>query len=100
MDQQVIITQSIYKVKASNKEKALLTDIRKKNIINIITIIMTFRMLELLNCLPAVCETDFQFIRGDFQLITSDFQLIRAAPQRTIHCSISTVVMAAEPVDS
>ena len=78
LDWKVVVTQSIYIVGASKEDQALLMDIRKKNMINNIIIIMTFIMLEPLICLPVECEKDFQ-------LITSDFQLIRATPQLTVH---------------
>ena len=68
LNQKVVVTQSINTVESSNKNEALLIDIRKKDIINNITTFMTFMMLEPLNCLPLVCESDFQLSGGVFQL--------------------------------
>ena len=73
MDQKVVVTMSIYTVEASNK--ALLMDIRVKDMINNITIIMTYTMLEPLNCSRTICETDCQLIGGDCQLVSYDGQL-------------------------
>ena len=75
IDQKVVVTMSIYTVEASNENQGLLMDIRKKDMINNITINMTFMMLEPLNCSPAMCETDFELIGGDGQLIVCDGQL-------------------------
>ena len=69
MDQKVVVTLSIYNVKASNENQGLLMDIRKKDMINNITINMTFIMLEPVKWSPAMCETDCQLIGGDGQLI-------------------------------
>ena len=52
MDQQVVITLSIYTVEASNKDQVLVNDIRKKDIINKIHIIMIIVMLEPLEWRP------------------------------------------------
>ena len=49
MDQKVIIILSSYSVEASNKDQALLMDIRKNDMIKNITIIMAFMMLESLD---------------------------------------------------
>ena len=76
MDQKVVVTLSIYTVKASNDNQRLLMDIRKTNMIHNITISMAFMMLEPLKCRPVMCETDFQLIGGDGQLIGCDGQLI------------------------
>ena len=76
MDQQVVVTPSIYTVEASNKNQGLLMDIRKKDIINNTTIIVTFMMLEPLNGSPTKCEKDCQLIGRDGQLICCDGQLI------------------------
>ena len=76
MDQQVVVTPSIYTVEASNKNQGLLMDIRKKDMINNTTIIMTFMMLEPLNGSPTKCEKDCQLIGRDGQLIGCDGQLI------------------------
>ena len=46
LDRKVVATRSIYTVEASNEDQALLMDIRKKDMANNITIIMTFMMLE------------------------------------------------------
>ena len=54
-------------MEASNKNQGLLMDIRKKDMINNITINMTFLMLEPLNSSPAMCEMDCQLIGGDGQ---------------------------------
>ena len=76
MDQKEVVSLSIYTVEASNKNQGLLMDIRKKYMINNITINMTFMMLEPLNGSPAMCETDCQLIGSDGQLIGCDGQLI------------------------
>ena len=47
MDQKVVITLSIYTVEASNEDQALLMDIRKKDMINNLKVIMTFVIIEL-----------------------------------------------------
>ena len=52
MDLKVTIILSIYMMEASNKDQALLTDIRKKDMINIINVILTFVMIELLDWSP------------------------------------------------
>ena len=75
LDQKVVATHSIYTVEVSKKDQALLMDIRKKDMTNNITIILTFMMLEPLNWSPSVCETDFQLSGGDFQLSGSVYQL-------------------------
>ena len=63
-------------MEASNKDQAMLMDIRMKDMIINITIIMNFMMLEPLNCSPTMCETDCQLISCDGQLIGCDGQLI------------------------
>ena len=63
-------------MEASNKNQGLLMDIRKKDMINNTTIIMTFMMLESLNGSPTKCEKDCQLIGRDGQLIGCDGQLI------------------------
>ena len=60
LNQKVVITQSINTVEACNQDRALLMDIRKRNMINITTIILIFMGLEPLNCCPAVHETEYQ----------------------------------------
>ena len=72
MDQQVVVTLSIYTVEATNEDQALM-DIRMKDMINN-TNIMIFMMLQPLNCSPTMCETDCQLICGDCQLICGDCQ--------------------------
>ena len=52
MDQKVTIMLSIYTLEASNKDQALVKDIRKKDIINNIHIIMIIVMLEPLEWQP------------------------------------------------
>ena len=52
MDLKVTIILSFYMVEASNKDQALLMDIRKKDMINIINVILTFVMIELLDWSP------------------------------------------------
>ena len=52
MDRKVTIILSIYTVAASNKDQALVKDIRKKDIINKIHIIMIIVMLEPLEWRP------------------------------------------------
>ena len=49
-------------MEASNKYQGLLMDIRKKDMINNTTIIMTFMMLEPLNGSPTKCEKECQLI--------------------------------------
>ena len=55
LDQKVVATRSIYTVEASNEDQALLMDIRKKDMTNNITIVLTFMMIEPLNWSPSVC---------------------------------------------
>ena len=76
MDRKVVVTLWIYNVEASNENQGLLMDIRKKDMINNITINMTFIMLEPVKWSPAMCETDCQLIGSDSQLIGCDGQLI------------------------
>ena len=76
LDRKVVATQSIYTVEASNEDQALLMGIRKKDMTNNITIILTFMMLEPLNWSPSVCETDFQLRGHDYQL-TSSYNLTK-----------------------
>ena len=76
MDLKVVVTLSIYTVEVSNEDQALLMDIRMKDMINNIPIIMTFMMLEPLNGSPTKCEKDCQLIGHDGQLIGCDGQLI------------------------
>ena len=59
-DQTKIISLSIYTVEASNEDQALLMDIRKKDLINNITIIMTFLMLEPLDWRPVTSGFGFK----------------------------------------
>ena len=75
LGRKVVVTRLIDTVEASNEDRALLMVIRKKDMTNNITIIMTFMMLEPLNWSPSVCETDFQLSGGDFQLSGSVYQL-------------------------
>ena len=49
LDRKVVATLSIYTAEASNEDQALLMDIRKKDMTNNITIILTFMMIEPLN---------------------------------------------------
>ena len=76
MEQKVVVTLSIYTVEDSNENQGLLMDIRKKDMINNITINKTFMMLEPLKSSPAMCVIDCQLISSDGQLISSDGQLI------------------------
>ena len=69
MDQKVVVTLLIYTVEVSNTDHALLMDIRMKDMINNITIIMIFMMLEPLNCSLTMCEIDCQLIGDDCKLI-------------------------------
>ena len=46
MKQKVVITLSVYTVEASNKDQAMLMDIRKKDMINNLKVIMTFVIIE------------------------------------------------------
>ena len=75
MDRKVVVTLSIYTVEASNENQGLLMDIRKKDMINNITINMTFMMTEPVNGSQAMCETDCQLIDSDGQLIGYDGKL-------------------------
>ena len=68
-------------MEASNENQGLLMDIRKMDMINNITINVTFMMLEPLNSSPAMCETDSQLIGGNGQLIGCDGQLIACGGQ-------------------
>ena len=52
MDRKVTIILSIYTVDASNEDQALVKDIRKKDIINNIHVIMIIVLLELLEWQP------------------------------------------------
>ena len=63
MDLKVTIMLSIYMVEASNKDQALLMDIRKKKMINIINVILTFVMIELLDWSPVTFGFCFRQIR-------------------------------------
>ena len=83
MDQNVVVTLSIYTVEASNKDQALLMGIKMKDMINNITIIMTFMLLETLNNSQTMCETDCQLIGSNGQLIGCDGQLIACDAQLT-----------------
>ena len=60
MDQKVVITLSIYTVEASNEDQGLLMDVRKKDKINIINVIMTFVMIEPLDWRPGVSGFSFK----------------------------------------
>ena len=68
-------------METSNENQGFLMDIRKKDMINNITINMTFMMLEPLNSSPAMCELDCQLIGGNGQLIDCDGQLIACVGQ-------------------
>ena len=63
-------------MEVSNEDQALLMDIRMKDMIKNISIIMIFMMLEPVNRRPTCRETDGQLIGGDGQLIGGDLQLI------------------------
>ena len=76
MDRKVLVTLSIYTVESSNENQGVLMDIRKNDMINNITIIMTFTVLEPLNYSPTMCETHCQLIGSDGQLIGCNGQLI------------------------
>ena len=54
MDRKVIIILSIYTVEACNEDQALLINIRKKDMIDNITIIMVLIMLEPLDVRPVI----------------------------------------------
>ena len=60
MDQKVIIILAIFILEASNKDQALLMDISKKDMINNITIIMSFMMLEPLELRPVIPGIGFK----------------------------------------
>ena len=91
MDQKVVVTLSIYTLEASNKDQGLLVDIRKKDMINNTTIIMTVMMLEPLNGSPTKCETDCRLIGCDGQLIGCDGQLFACFGQLIAVFSNSSV---------
>ena len=98
LGRKVVVTRLIDTVEASNEDRALLMVIRKKDMTNNITIIMTFMMLEPLNWSPSVCETDFQLSDGDYQLSGcvyqlsgSYFQLKRASPQLITNSNTNSV---------
>ena len=62
MKQKVVITLSVYTVEASNKDQAMLMDIRKKDMINNLKVIMTFVIIEPLDWPTAfygVCSQQF-----------------------------------------
>ena len=62
MKQKVVITLSVYTVEASNKDQAMLMDIRKKDMIDNLKVIMTFVIIEPLDWPTAfygVCSQQF-----------------------------------------
>ena len=62
MKQKVVITLSVYTVEASNKDQAMLMDIRKKDMINNLKVVMTFVIIEPLDWPTAfygVCSQQF-----------------------------------------
>ena len=62
MDRKVVVTPSIYTMEASNKNQGLLMDIRKKDMINNLKVIMTFVIIEPLDWPTAfygVCSQQF-----------------------------------------
>ena len=78
-------------MEASNEDQALLMDIKKRDITDNITMIMTFIMLELLYWSPSVFETDFQLSGSVYQLSGSYFQLKRASPQLITNSNTDSV---------
>ena len=59
-DRKVIVTLSIYTVEASNKDQGLLMDIRKKDMINIINVIMTLVTIKQLEWRPVTFGCSFK----------------------------------------
>ena len=62
LDRKVVVTLSIYTVEASNEDEALVNDIRKKDMINNLKVIMTFVIIEPLDWRPifyALCSQQF-----------------------------------------
>ena len=54
MDRQIIITYPIFTVYTSNTDQALVMDLRKKEIVNKINVILIILMLELLELSPVI----------------------------------------------
>ena len=54
MDRKVVITRSIYTVEASNEDQALMNNIRKKDMINNLDVILTFVIIEPLEWRPTI----------------------------------------------
>ena len=52
LDRKVVVTLSIYTVEASNKDQGLMMDIRKKDMINMINLIMTLLTIKPLEWRP------------------------------------------------
>ena len=52
MDRKVVVTLSIYTVEASNKDQGLMMDIRKRDMINMINLIMTLLTIKPLEWRP------------------------------------------------
>ena len=98
MDLKVTITLSIYMVEGSNKDQALLMDIRKKDMINIIKVILTFVMIELLDWRPVTfgfCFSQIRFessavrvVRGSSQL---QFKALNQSTESTVDCECNLV---------
>ena len=61
MDQQVVVTLSIYNVEASNEDQGLLINIRKKDMINIINVKMTLVTIKPLEWRPCFKQKSVQY---------------------------------------
>ena len=77
-DQKVIIILSIFTVKASNEDEALLMDIRKKDLIN--TIITTFMMLEPLDRRPVTSGFGFKQFAERVSCLRKESAVRRKSP--------------------
>ena len=85
MDQKVVFTPSIYIVEVSNEVQGLLMDIRKKNMINMINVIMTLVTIKPLEWRPFTFGFCFKQKSVQFGLSCSKIRVssstIRSEPQ-------------------
>ena len=63
MDRKVVVTLSIYTVEASNEDQALMNNIRKKDMINNLDVILTFVIIEPLDWRPTILTFLFPAVR-------------------------------------
>ena len=61
MDRKVVFTLSIYTMEASIKNQGLLMDTRKKDMINIINVIMTLGTIKPLEWIPCFKQKSVQY---------------------------------------